>query len=77
MTTYRIGNHIFLALSIVDATYEAVNKARELFQAGQAPEAEALHREAIGLRRLEQALLGTRPPRASIRPSERFRRHGR
>lgn len=77
MTTYKIGNHLFLALSIVDATHEAVNLARELFRAGQAREAEALHHEALSLRRLEQALTGARPARNSVRPSERFRRPGR
>lgn len=73
MTTYLIGGHLFLARTIVDATAEAVDKARELYRAGDVREAEALHREALGLRRLERALAPARPSR----PSTRIRRERR
>lgn len=77
MKTFTIGNHIFLTLSIIDATYEAVAKARELFRAGARPEAEALYREALNLRRIEENAWPVRNTRVSVRPSARFRRPGR
>lgn len=78
MTTYQIGGHSFLARTIVDATTEAVDKARELYREGAVREAEALHREALGLRRLERALAPSRPGRPDMdRSSNRFRRSRR
>lgn len=74
MRPFTIGNHVFLALSFVDATFEAVAKARELFRAGATSEAEALRREALDLRRIERAAWPEGAPRASARPTSRFRR---
>ena len=75
MQPFTIGNHLFLALSVVDATFAAVEKARELFRAGLTREAEALRREALDLRRIATA--GLPAARAALRASSRFRRPGR
>lgn len=69
MHAYHIGRYSFVAEDLVDATIEAIDTARTLFQAGKVEEANTLHQEALQLRRIAQG--GYRftplPRRASLR----------
>lgn len=69
MHAFTIGYHRFPAEDLVEATMKAIDKARELFRAGQVEEANRLHHEALMLRRIAQGhqRFTPLPRRASLR----------
>jgi hypothetical protein len=69
MQPYQIGDYVFFARNFLDATFDAIERARAMFRAGDISEANALFQEAMTLRRMVEAT-----PRTSMRAHSHFNR---
>lgn len=78
MQPYLIGDHVFYARSVFEATVVAIDRARALFRAGDAAAGNALFQAAVAIRRLAEPAAPRMPrPRVSLREASHFNRAAR